>query len=160
MAPTLEPPPPKAASSNSTPNATLPTTSVEVLLKDLHSLILNISFPKTKGAKTCSVPVETIEKARNLITSACDKYKHERNMPQLSTIQEQLNAISTHIGLSQETTPSGQAKTINPHPRDPRDTRCDITLSQVDRSSPVLLERSNEDIIQDVHTTLEESNTL
>jgi hypothetical protein len=45
------------------------------MLKDLGSLIHAIALPKMKSAKTCTISLDTLHKARNLITSAIDAHE-------------------------------------------------------------------------------------
>ncbi|KIJ27633.1 hypothetical protein M422DRAFT_271177 [Sphaerobolus stellatus SS14] len=125
MAPTLEPPPSTAASSISTPHAGSPSTSIDTILKNRHTLILSIALPKTKNAKKIA-PFH-------------------------------LKPSTNHIGLS---TDSKLSLSKNPSKSNNRDTRCDITLAQVDHSNSVLLSLSNEEIINEVHDAIRESNTV
>ncbi|KIJ28776.1 hypothetical protein M422DRAFT_269901 [Sphaerobolus stellatus SS14] len=93
MAPMLEPPPSTAASSILTPHAGIPSTSIDSILKNLHTLILSITFPKMKNAKNCSIPLETLHEVRSLIqlssikehtagmTWFCQPGEHDRFVP-------------------------------------------------------------------------------
>ncbi|KIJ39528.1 hypothetical protein M422DRAFT_257580 [Sphaerobolus stellatus SS14] len=106
MAPTLVPPPSIASNPSSTPpNAHPPSISLESVLKDLNSLIHAIALPKTRTAKTCTISLDILHKARNLITSAVDAHKQQYSTPQIISIIEQLDTISNHIGLSSKDAP-------------------------------------------------------
>ncbi|KIJ50608.1 hypothetical protein M422DRAFT_245237 [Sphaerobolus stellatus SS14] len=151
MAPTLEPPPSTAASSISTSHAASMTLSISSILKNLQTLIFNIALPKTKTAKICSFPLDALQKARKLITSACGTYEQQKGAPQLSSIKEQLDVISNHIGLATNTIPS--AKQV-PQKANSKESKYDITLSQWDRSNPVFSDTCNEDSSRR-HSTLQ-----
>ena len=114
MAPTLLPPPSVASNPSSTAaNAHPSTLSLASMLKDLGSLIHAIALPKMKSAKTCTIPLDTLHKARNLITSAIDTHEQQHSAPQISTILEQLDAILNHIGLAPKATPPPPSRPIH-----------------------------------------------
>ncbi|KIJ33391.1 hypothetical protein M422DRAFT_264655 [Sphaerobolus stellatus SS14] len=148
MAPTLVPPPSVASNPSSTPsNAHLPSISLEFVLKDLNSLIHAIVLPKTRTAKICTISPDILHKARNLITSAVDAHKQQCSTTQITSIIEQLDAISNHISLS-----SKDAPFTTPTPPKPihRDTRLHVMLLQVDCQNPVLRHYSNADLAWDI----------
>ncbi|KIJ34723.1 hypothetical protein M422DRAFT_263081 [Sphaerobolus stellatus SS14] len=153
MAPTLEPPPWRDASPTLQPNnVSSEAKSIISILKDLHGLLHNVTLPKTKTTKTCQLPLDVFLKARTLITSACSAAERQQQVPQLSSIKEQLEVISKHIGLGSS---PAQTHTTPPAQAFHRDNTFDITLVQIDRQHPVLQDHTNEEICSIVHEALE-----
>ena len=133
------PDPPEAATSGPGPSPH----------QSLHSLLHSIALPKTKKAKSCSVPLETLLKACKLISVACNSVQHPPHNPSLSTIIQKLDESSVLINPTLATIPQtyalvlwSKATPLTPQPP-PRsmhhcDTKFDITLAQKDCSAPVL----------------------
>jgi hypothetical protein len=70
------------------------------MLLKLQDIILNISFPKTITAKTASIPVDVLPKARTSISLACISARESPQENHIANIQSQLDFISTHLGLN------------------------------------------------------------
>ena len=89
------PDPPEAAASGPGPSP----------LQSLYSLLHSIALPKTKKAKSWSVPLETLLKVCKLISVACNSVQHPPHNPSLSTIIQKLDEISVLIDPTLATIP-------------------------------------------------------
>ncbi|KAF8580297.1 hypothetical protein K439DRAFT_1357325, partial [Ramaria rubella] len=161
----LQPPPSTPAkpdtSSHSTPN----TDTLASKLESLHEIIHKIALPKTKTAKTCTIAMNTLHAACNLITSACENIKESYFDSRISNIFENLESISAHIGLA---TPSNQAcsyvsvlvnATMPPStPSKPPKPHCDnifdLTFAQSNRNTPFFTNISDSDLLAKVNKVL------
>ena len=150
------PDPPEAAASGPGPSP----------LQSLHSLLHSIALPKTKKAKSCSIPLETLLEARKLISVACNSVQHPPHNPSLSTIIQKLDEISVLIDPTLATIPRTYASVLlskatpltpQPPPRSMHhcDTKFDLMLAQKDRSAPVLTDLTDGQLTDKVREALD-----
>ena len=72
---------------------------IATLLKNLHDLIHKIPLPKTTKAKNATISMDDLLQAQKLTDTACSSLQNSPCSMQLTTISEQLEAISAHIGI-------------------------------------------------------------
>ena len=168
MAPTVEPPPP--APNNSADSSV--TTSLLKHIHNLHDLLFNIPLPKTKTAKSATIPLEALYRARDLAASACTSLHECCQDPRLDNINKQLDAITTHLGIPSATQtpvkpsyasvlaagtqcPASPPKKIADKLCPPHARACfDFTLVQKAHDQPVLTDLTNENLIDNIYEAL------
>ena len=91
--------PPLVKGNKSTLNTGL---SLGNAIHKLHDAILNIALPKTKTAKTVSIPIETLHLACDLAGSMCTLLQEHHTGSQLDDISRQLKAIQTQLATPSE----------------------------------------------------------
>ena len=135
-----------------------------MLLKNLHDLIHKIPLPKTTKAKNATITMDDLLQAQKLTDTTCSSLQNAPRSMQLTTISEQLEAISAHIGIpaavlqpgakhSYAATLSAPASPKPPH----HNIRFDLTLAQANHNRPVLLDLSNNTLIDKIHAAVTEA---
>ena len=161
----LEPQPPPLAP----PSALLTTLTI------LHKLIFDIQLPKTKSAKTCAVPLDTLNTLRSLSATLV---KHPApsasGLAQLSskidTLTSKLDSLPHLKPLYASVTHSASPTPTQTHPLPaftnataaharsaavaPRNTSLDLTLTPKDRRSPAFPNQSPSDILVQFNTLM------
>ena len=172
MAPTVEPPPP--APNNGTDSSV--TTSLLEHIHNLHDLLFNIPLPKTKTAKSATLPLKALYRAHDLAASACTSLHECCQDPHLDNINKQLDAITTHLGIPSTTqTPvkpsyasvlaTGAQCPASPPPEVAaklhplRAGACfDFTLVQKAHDKPVLMDLTNENLINNIYEAINKAD--
>ena len=168
----VEPPPP--APNNSADSSV--TTSLLKHIHNLHDLLFNILLPKTKTAKSATIPLEALYCARDLATLACTSLHECCQDPCLDNINKQLDTITTHLGIPSATQtpfkpsyasvlaagtqcPASPPKKIADKLHPPCARACfDFTLVQKACDQPVLTDLTNENLIDNIYEALNEAD--
>ncbi|KAF8583137.1 hypothetical protein K439DRAFT_1617699 [Ramaria rubella] len=148
--------------SHSTSNTDTLTTKLE----NLHEIIHTIALLKTKAAKTCTISVDMLCNACDLITLACTIVKDSYFDSRISNTFKKLESISAYIGLAM---PSNQphsyasvlanmstTQSIVPPelPTPHHDTTLELTLVQSNQNTPVFVNLSDSELLSKTNKAL------
>ena len=159
MAPMVQPP------SLAQCNAAEPVTAAPLMdtIHKLHDLLFKVVLPKTSGAKSVYVLVEDLLLVCSLATSMCASLQAHHVNPHLNNIHKKLETITTRLDTFAMAQPpanhsythiaaTGAKNTTSP--KACPSLHFELTLTQANRSHPVLLGLSNDGLLEKINEIL------
>ncbi|KAJ6571044.1 hypothetical protein B0H10DRAFT_2352141 [Mycena sp. CBHHK59/15] len=141
--------------------------------QDLHKAIHDVTLPKSKTAKTCSVPIDDWNTIRALAASLLLNPSLSADSARISSLSTKLDALASKLDFistqNPQTTPTfgpppkSYASVAAKHPatslitRIPRDTSREITLTPKDRRTKAFANDTHHAIQQQLNALISES---